>query len=106
LVPDISKKHSAFIFRGQAEQDKIANREVWQNTGRVLIDSNWPEGWLSEVWKGPVCAVVALTNDTVRCCRGKYLVTISTPMEQLVCSDQAARCFLVIIHASHQILLL
>jgi hypothetical protein len=27
-------------------------------------------------------------------------------MEQLVCSDQAARCFLVIIHASHQILLL
>jgi hypothetical protein len=70
LVPDISKKHRAFIFRGQAEEN-IANREVWQYTGTVLMVSNWPEGWLSKVWKGPVCAVVALTKDTVRCCREK-----------------------------------
>jgi hypothetical protein len=70
------------------------------------MDSNWPEGWLSEVWKGPVGAFVALTKGALRCYREKYLVTIWTSMEQLVCSDQAEWCFLVINHASHQILLL
>ena len=55
LVPDISKKHSAVILSGQAEQDNIANREVWQYTGSVLMVCNWKEGWSSQVWKWPVC---------------------------------------------------
>jgi hypothetical protein len=58
------------------------------------------------VLEGPACAVVALTKDTVRCFTEKYLVTIWTPMWQLVFSDHTEWCFLAIIHVTHKILLL
>jgi hypothetical protein len=63
LAPDISQEHSAFISSGKADQENIAN------TGRVAMVSKWPEGWLSQAWKGPVCVTVALTKDIVRCYR-------------------------------------